>query len=268
MATKRQIKKKSIASSKLLPKISSPNILNDSNELLTGSEPKVPSKEEFLENSIINGESSLTVKDSVRGTESSEYQQSSPFTKQKLNEQPLKTSYTESSLHRVIYIGDFSKIEIPKNHFLLDISVLYSNRSIYMEIESYISTNRNPILYIPDIRILQQDAVREIVAILKTTPLLGVIAKSDSDQHVHPLLRYFLKPIRHPLNIVSTDLLGFVEYIRKGKIEQQSAEPEGLENSSSFKQQEKRIIEYIQELSDLGFIGDVNPYYKKLLTYN
>lgn len=255
MATKRQIKKKSIASAKLLPKISSPNILNDSNELLTGS---LDSQQNLSkENSIINGEPSLT-----------EYQQSSPFTKQKINEQLLKTSYVEGSLHRVVYIGDFSKIEIPKNHFLLDISVLYSNRSIYMEIESYISTNRNPILYIPDIRILQQDAVREIVAILKTTPLLGVIAKSDSDQHVHPLLRYFLKPIRHPLNVVSTDLLGFVEYIRKGKIEQQSAEPEGLESSSSFKQQEKRIIEYIQELSDLGFIGDVNPYYKKLLTYN
>jgi hypothetical protein len=153
------------------------------------------------------------------------------------------------TVQRVVYIGDGFDIEIPSNHFVLDIALIYSNRSIYTEIDSYISTNRNPVIYIPDVRILPSEIVRELIAILKMTPSIGVIAFSDSDTHVHPLLRYFLHPIRSGVVLKSSSLLGFIESTR-GK---------------TLTQQEKRIIEYCQELSDLGFIGDVSPYYKRLI---
>lgn len=150
---------------------------------------------------------------------------------------------------RVIYIGDSFDIPIPSNNFVLDIALIYSNRSIYTEIESYMSTNRNPIIYIPDIRILPSEIVRELIAILKMNPTISVISFSDSDSHVHPLFRYFLKPIRSEGNLKSASLLGFIESTR-GK---------------SLTAQEKRIIEYCQELSDLGFISDISPFYKRLI---
>jgi hypothetical protein len=155
----------------------------------------------------------------------------------------------QDEIKRVVYIGDGFDISIPANHFVLDIALIYSNRSIYTEIESYMSTNRNPLIYIPDIRILPSEIVRELIAILKMNPIIKVISFSDSDSHVHPLLRYFLQPIRSEGSLKSTSLLGFIESTR-GK---------------SLTNQEKRIIEYCQELSDLGFISDVSPYYKRLI---
>lgn len=154
-----------------------------------------------------------------------------------------------NEIKRVVYIGDGFDIPIPSNNFVLDIALIYSNRSIYMEIESYMSTNRNPLIYIPDVRILPSEIVRELIAILKMNPTINVISFSDSDAHVHPLLRYFLQPIRSEGTLKSTSLIGFIESTR-GK---------------SITTQEKRIIEYCQELSDLGFIADVSPFYKRLI---
>jgi len=161
----------------------------------------------------------------------------------------LESSNILGETQRVVYIGDGFDIKIPSNNFVLDIALIYSNRSIYTEIESYLSTNRNPLIYIPDIRILPSEIVRELIAILKMNPTISVISFSDTDSHVHPLLRYFLQPIRSEGNVKSTSLIGFIESTR----------------GNSLTDQEKRIIEYCQELSDLGFISDISPYYKKLI---
>lgn len=169
-------------------------------------------------------------------------------------ESTLDSSNTSSNepvdiVERVVYIGDKFDTPIPPNRFVLDIALIYSNRSIFTEIDSYISTNRNPVIYIPDVRILPSEIVRELIAILKMNPTIGVIAFSDTDTHVHPLLRYFLHPIRSEGSLKSISLLGFIQSTR----------------GNLLTEQEKRIIEYCQELSDLGFISDLSPYYKRLI---
>lgn len=133
---------------------------------------------------------------------------------------------------REAHIGKYSRI--PDKSMRIDVSVVYSGRPLYPEIVQYCSVNKNPILYIPDSRILSGDIIKQIIHCIRKYNNLSIILCAERLQDVPRIFRYFLNPIYEEEYMYHTT---FGEYI--------------IHKNERC----RNVVEYITELQDLGFIS-------------
>jgi hypothetical protein len=125
----------------------------------------------------------------------------------------------------ISHSADYTKT---KEGFVLSISKIYGKRNIYTDIQNYINTHSEPILYIPDSRILNQDISRQICHFLLKYKNLEIIIRYDSPTDIPEPLWYFVD--LHETDEIKTEItdtkntllnnlvnLGFLNNVRKYK---------------------------------------------------
>lgn len=131
----------------------------------------------------------------------------------------------------------------PDYSFLIDIPTVHLRNHLYDLMRDYKDTNKDPILYIPDTRILTPDSIRQIVSFLRIYPFVGVIACSRKEDDIPYLFRFILRPMFHNTTLKRIPL---VEIVRDFT-------------------DDTEYLELVTELSDLGFFHDSRALYAKVL---
>ena len=144
-------------------------------------------------------------------------------------------------MRREIYIG--TSVPQPTGAYVVDIPAIHLRNHLYDCLRDYVESRPDPIIYIPDVRIITSDCLRNMISIFRVFPYVDIVACAREEQHVPHLLKYILKPIRGKVVKKHTTLKDIYKKCDK----------------------DSSISELITELYDLGFFGETRSLYTDLL---
>lgn len=144
-------------------------------------------------------------------------------------------------MRREVYIG--TTIPQPKGAYIVDIPAIHLQNHLYDCLRDYVESRPDPIIYIPDVRIITSDCLRNMISIFRVFPYVDIVACARQEQHVPHLLKYILKPIRTSVTNTHTTLKDiYHKHMR-----------------------DSEIPELLSELYDLGFLEETRSLYIDLL---
>jgi hypothetical protein len=144
-------------------------------------------------------------------------------------------------MKRVIYIG--KSVDIPDNSFIINIPTVHLRNHLFDSLKDYAESSPNPIIFIPDSRILTPDSVRQFLSFLRIYSFVNVIACARQEEDVPYLFKYVLTPIFQKVTDTETP-------IHKIALE--------LTNDTKY-------VELVAELSDLGFFTNPTHMYARVM---
>jgi hypothetical protein len=146
---------------------------------------------------------------------------------------------------RNAYIGTNDRSLIPQNAYIIDIPAIYTRKNIYTMITDYISITPEPILGIPDTRILTSEIIKQLVSLLKSHSHLSIITLSKREEDVPYLFKYFLTPIYQTPHKSEQTLREIVRHSTK----------------------DMELVELLTELIDLGYFKDPDFLWRDIIEH-
>lgn len=138
---------------------------------------------------------------------------------------------------REAHIGKI--VDKPDHAFMIDIPTVHLRNHLYDSLNDYSESCPDPILYIPDMRILTPDSVRQIVSFLRTYAFVGVIACARKEDDVPYLFKFLLSPIFYDIHQTNIPIVSIARELIK----------------------DNEYVELVSELTDLGFFENPRTLY-------